>query len=122
MPDSVCTKALGEIALEFVANQIDSHRRTNRIMAYLDDFRLWVHVLVDDMCKELEGHPRRIGLLCVVILPLLLAPQASAATRANEFSKFSGGLCSTPTGHGRPTGAAAKCRPGRGRRPSTLVH
>ena len=55
-------------------------------MAYLDDFRLWVHVLVDDMCKELEGHPRRIGLLCVVILPLLLAPQASAATRANEFS------------------------------------
>ena len=55
-------------------------------MAYLNDFRLWVHVLVDDMCKELEGHPRRIGLLCVVILPLLLAPQASAATRPNEFS------------------------------------
>ena len=55
-------------------------------MAYLNDFRLWVHVLVDDMCKEPEGHPRRIGLLCVVILPLLLAPQASAATRANEFS------------------------------------
>ena len=55
-------------------------------MAYLDDFRLWVHVLVDDMCKELEGHPRRIGLLSVVILPLLLAPQTSAATRANEFS------------------------------------
>ena len=55
-------------------------------MAHLNDFRLWVHVLVDDMCKELEGYPRRIGLLCVVILPLLLAPQASAATRANEFS------------------------------------
>ena len=29
---------------------------------------------------------RRIGLLCVVILPLLLSPQASAATRPNEFS------------------------------------
>ena len=55
-------------------------------MPHLDDFLLWVHVLVDDMCKELEGHPRRIGLLCVVILPLLLAPQASAATRPNEFS------------------------------------
>lgn len=42
---------------------------------------------VDDMCKELEGHPRRIGLLCVVILPLLLAPQARAAARPNEFSR-----------------------------------
>ena len=33
-----------------------------------------------------KHSPRRIGLLYVVILPLLLAPQASAATRPNEFS------------------------------------
>ena len=35
---------------------------------------LWTHAL------------KRIGLLYVIILPLLLAPQASAASRPNEFS------------------------------------
>ena len=29
------------------------------MLAHLDDFCLWVCVLVDDMCKELEGHLRR---------------------------------------------------------------
>ena len=86
MLDSGCRKALGEITLEFVANQIDSPGETNRIITHFDDFRLWVYVLVDDMCKQLEGHRRRIGLLCIVILPLLLTPQARAAARPNEFS------------------------------------
>ena len=29
------------------------------MIAHLDDFRLWVYVLVDDMCQALEGYPRR---------------------------------------------------------------
>lgn len=33
-----------------------------------------------------QHTPRRIGLLCIVILPLLLSPQASAATRPSEPS------------------------------------
>ena len=31
------------------------------MIAHFDDFCLWVYVLVDDMCKELEGHLRRPG-------------------------------------------------------------
>ena len=31
------------------------------MIAYFDDFCLWVYVLVDDMYKELEGHLRRPG-------------------------------------------------------------
>ncbi len=29
------------------------------MLAYLDDFCLWVYVLVDDMSQALEGHRRR---------------------------------------------------------------
>ena len=64
------------------------------MIAHLNGFRLWVCVLVDDMCKEREWRLRRIGLLCVVILPLLLAPQARAAARPNEFSRV--GTASVP--------------------------
>jgi len=64
------------------------------VIAHSDDFCLLVYVLLDDMCKELEGRLRRIGLLCVVILPLLLAPQASATARPNEFSRV--GTASVP--------------------------
>ena len=31
------------------------------MIAHLDDFCLWVYVLVDDMCQALEGHLRRPG-------------------------------------------------------------
>jgi hypothetical protein len=31
------------------------------MIAHFDDFCLWVYVLVDDMCKELEAHLRRPG-------------------------------------------------------------
>ena len=31
------------------------------MIAHFDDFCLWVYVLVDDMCKELEGQLRRPG-------------------------------------------------------------
>ena len=31
------------------------------MITQLDDFRLWVYVLADDMCKELEWHLRRPG-------------------------------------------------------------
>ena len=31
------------------------------MIAHFDDFCLWVYVVVDDMCKELEGHLRRPG-------------------------------------------------------------
>jgi len=31
------------------------------MIAHLDDFCPWVYVVVDDMCKELEGHLRRPG-------------------------------------------------------------
>ena len=44
--------------------------------------------------KELEWHLRRVGLLCVVILPLLLAPQASDLARPNEFPEA--GTASVP--------------------------
>ena len=29
------------------------------MIAHFDDFCLWVYVLVNDMCKELEGHLSR---------------------------------------------------------------
>ena len=29
------------------------------MIAYLDDFGLWVYVLVDDNCQALEGHMGR---------------------------------------------------------------
>ena len=29
------------------------------MLAHFDDSCLWVYVLVDDMCKELEGHLSR---------------------------------------------------------------
>lgn len=31
------------------------------MIANFDDFCLWVYVVVDDMCRELEGHLRRPG-------------------------------------------------------------
>ena len=31
------------------------------MIAHLDDFCLWVYVLVDDMCQALERHLRRPG-------------------------------------------------------------
>ena len=31
------------------------------MIAYFDDFCLWVYVVVDDMCKELEGQLRAIA-------------------------------------------------------------
>ena len=31
------------------------------MIAHFDDFCLWVYVLVDDMCKELELQLRRSG-------------------------------------------------------------
>ena len=31
------------------------------MIAHLDDFCLWVYVLVDDMCQALEGHLRTTG-------------------------------------------------------------
>ena len=31
------------------------------MIAHFDDFCLWVYVLVDDMCKELEEQLRRPG-------------------------------------------------------------
>lgn len=31
------------------------------MIAHFDDFCLWVYVLIDDICKELEGHLRGPG-------------------------------------------------------------
>ena len=31
------------------------------MIAHFSDFCLWVYAVVDDKCKEKEGHPRRPG-------------------------------------------------------------
>ena len=60
--------------MPFLTNQLERVGLASQHMQLSVFLILWKHSL------------KRIGLLYVIILPLLLSPQASAASRPNEFS------------------------------------